>query len=30
MLELGSVDVVGKTVDLDRLALVVQVALALA
>jgi len=30
MLELGSVDVVGKPVDLDRLALVVQVALALA
>jgi DNA-binding response OmpR family regulator len=30
MLELGSVDVVGKPVDLDRLALVVRVALALA
>jgi CheY-like chemotaxis protein len=30
MLELGSVDVVGKPVDLDRLALVVQVALVLA
>jgi CheY-like chemotaxis protein len=29
MLELGSVDVVGKPIDLDRLALVVQVALAL-